>query len=68
MPRPGSHAYDTKRARLRGDMEKEHGLSEHELEEHVEEALQSDPGNRPRKTGGDRAGGPQSERPPRGER
>ncbi|RVX38640.1 hypothetical protein EDD27_0962 [Nonomuraea polychroma] len=67
MPRPGSHGYDAKRARTRKDMEHK-GLSEQELDKNVKKKLQSEPGMRPRKVGGDRAEGPQSERPAKGER
>ncbi|MBG0827240.1 hypothetical protein HS041_05630 [Planomonospora sp. ID67723] len=65
MPRPGSHSYDTERARRRKDLEGK-GLSEQELGERVNKGLQSDPAKRPQKTGGDRAAGPKSERPTRG--
>ncbi|NRQ36740.1 hypothetical protein HII36_33620 [Nonomuraea sp. NN258] len=67
MPRPGSNAYDKKRARLRKDMEHK-GLSEQELSKRVNKKLQSDADKQPRKVGGDRAEGPKSERPRRGER
>ncbi|WP_219509026.1 hypothetical protein [Nonomuraea ceibae] len=66
MPRPGSHAYDTKRARERKHQERQ-GRSEQELNSRVNRKLQSEPGNRPRKVGGDRAEGPKSERPARDE-
>jgi hypothetical protein len=67
MPRPGSHAYDNQRRRLRQDAEHK-GLSERESEKRVKRKLQSDPDKSPRKVGGDRAEGPKSERPRRGER
>ena len=60
MPRPGSHAYDVKRARLRKELESQ-GLSEQELETRVNKILHADPEMRPRKTG-DRAEGPKGER------
>jgi hypothetical protein len=67
MPRPGSHGYDMKRVRTRRKMERE-GYSEEQLAKGVKKSLQADPAKRPRKVGGDRAEGPQSERPARGER
>ncbi|NUT42010.1 MAG: hypothetical protein HOV86_18710 [Thermoactinospora sp.] len=67
MPRPGSHAYDNERRRLRKQLDNQ-GLSEQELKKRVSRKLQSDPDKSPRKVGGDRAEGPKSERPRRGER
>ncbi|WP_043632546.1 hypothetical protein [Nonomuraea candida] len=67
MPRPGSNAYDAKRARLRKDLERK-GMSERELDAKVNKKLQSEPGKQARKVGGDRAEGPKSERPARGRR
>ncbi|GIH97284.1 hypothetical protein ACFFMN_15185 [Planobispora siamensis] len=67
MPRPGSHSYDTERARLRKNLEHDRGMSEKELKERVDKTMHSDPAKRPRKVGGDRANGPKAERPTRGE-
>ena len=61
MPRPGSHKYDIKRAKIRKRMEDEGVASDAEADERANEELQRDEHYRPRRAS-DRAAGPKGER------
>lgn len=60
MPRPGSHAYDELRKRLRKRFERQ-GLNDQQANRRADQKLQRDEANRPRKVG-ERAEGPKGER------
>lgn len=61
MPRPGSHKYDIKRARIRKQLEDEGIASDQDADEEANRRLQQDEEHRPRATG-ERARGPEGER------
>lgn len=61
MPRPGSHQYDVKRARLRKQLEDEGKATDQDADREANRHLQEDEGLEPlRRT--DRAKGPKGER------
>ncbi|NEE01462.1 hypothetical protein [Phytoactinopolyspora halotolerans] len=61
MPRPGSHQYDVKRARLRKELEDEGVAADQDADEEANRRLQEDEDLRPvQRT--DRAEGPKGER------
>jgi hypothetical protein len=61
MPRPGSHKYDIKRAKIRKRMEDEGTANDAGAGEAANKELQRERGLRPRKAS-DRAAGPKGER------
>lgn len=60
MPRPGSHAYDEMRKRLRKRLERQ-GLNDKKANRRADADLQRAEENRPRKAG-ERSAGPKGER------
>lgn len=59
-PRPGSHAYDTQRARVR-DLLDDRGIADKRADKRANEILQQERGHKGVRRG-DRAFGPKSER------
>lgn len=61
MPRPGSHKYDIKRARVRKRLEDEGAAPDAAADERANRELQRDAGQQPQRAS-DRAAGPKAER------
>jgi hypothetical protein len=61
MPKPGSHAYDTKRARLRKQYEDEGVAADQHADQQANQTLQQDEGREP-ELRSERGLGPKGER------